>query len=169
MKSVVLVIILFSIGCKGHKTADLNAQHAASIGTMHIVLEGKEYNFDQVSKLNSTAAFKEGIIEFYLTKDGAPVSVNFNLHNTDVLEKESTIYIIPDANNGTAMVDLSFFNAKREGKQMNKRIVFRKGEINIVQISTSRLEMSFKGEGGPMMDRALSFPISGTIDITLSQ
>ena len=55
----------------------------------------------------------------------------------------------------------NFFNNERDVKSMNKRIIFRKGILNITKITEHQLQMTFEGEGSGMLEYGKNFPISG--------
>ena len=81
------------------------------------------------------------------------------------MEQGAVNFQLPDANKGGVVVDLNFFNRDRPGRRMGKRILFDEGTIDIEEVSTTSLRMSFKGSGHPLMDDDTRFPIEGSVTV----
>jgi hypothetical protein len=129
-----------------------------------ITMEGATHELHDLNWTNSTVTLEGDEIRFYLTEDDNPVSLNFNLANTAILQAGSGSYRLPEANQGEATVDLNFFNRNREGKRMHRRIVFNEGTIEIAELTSNSLRMTFEGAGHPLMADE-TFPIAGSVNV----
>ena len=140
--------------------------YAADEATPMVVvsMEGATHELGTLDWKVSSVTQLEDEIRFYLTQEGNPLSLNFNLSGTDILEQGSAVYQLPEANHGTAAIDLNFFNQDREGKRMKRRILFNEGTITIEELTPRSLRMTFKGAGNPLMDTE-KFPIEGSVDV----
>lgn len=149
-------------------TAPVEATQKNSSAAVQIVLDGKHYEIAQDKLRKDMVTFESDKIQFILWNEDYPVRLNFNLHKTDILEKGSAVYKIPEATSLSTgvMVDLNFYDKQREGKITNKRVVFKKGEIQITQLTKNKLEMSFSGEGNGLLETTPNFPISGKVNVT---
>jgi len=163
-----LSFIILILACKDKKSnSDVNniKQEITSNTAVQVNLEGKLHTIEQDNLSPEIVIYKDDIILFNFWQDGNPVRVNFNLES-EILEKGSGEYNIPEDNSPKIKADLNFFNQDRKvDSKFNKRIVFRKGKIVIKQITKNKLEMSFEGEGSGMRERDKNFPISGKINI----
>ena len=158
MKTLLTVLLVLS--CAGS-----TAQANDPVTPMVVVsMEGVTHELTTLNWEHSTVTLLDNEIRFYLTQDDHPVSLNFNLSGTDILETGSTVYELPEANQGSAAIDLNFFNKNRESSRMKRRIVFNKGTIAIEELTPTSLRMTFKGAGNPLTDSA-KFPIEGSVDV----
>ncbi|RAI90189.1 hypothetical protein [Algoriphagus yeomjeoni] len=132
-----------------------------------LTMEGETYTLEQ-KDLNpqTNLDFDNDDLKFAIYTNEGRVSVNFNLTKTGILGKGPVFYSIPEANQESVKVDLNFFNQDRESSRMNKRIIFRKGEIQIEKLTKNQLVFTFKGEGSGMTERGDLFPIEGSINMT---
>ena len=138
-----------------------NSDHGVTL-----TMEGQTYTMEQKDiNPQTTVNFEDDDLKFVFYTNESTVSINLNLTETDILNLGSAAYAIPEVNLGKVKVDLNFFNQERQSSRTNKRIVFRKGEIQIEKITKNELVLTFKGEGSGMMDRENSFPIEGSINI----
>ena len=128
-------------------------------------MEGNTHTIKQDELMPIQLNFESDSLLYSLYTKDHPVQINFNLFNTQALQKGTVDYTIPEANAGQVKVDLSFFNNELEAKRINKRIVFRDGDIHIEEITAHSLKMSFEGKASGMLDRENSFPVSGSINI----
>ncbi|GAA4809661.1 hypothetical protein GCM10023330_15740 [Litoribaculum gwangyangense] len=142
-----------------------NATIEKSNAAVTLTMEGETFTMQQ-QDLNPQPPlnFDGDNIQFNFYTNESIVSIDFNLTNTEIIKKGKASYTIPDANLESVKVDLSFFNKNRDASRINKRVVFKKGEITIEKCTKTELKMSFKGEGSGMTERNLSFPISGSIN-----
>jgi hypothetical protein len=129
-----------------------------------IKMEGATHELHDIDWTVSSVTMEGEEIRYYLTEDDNPVSLNLNLANTGILETGSATYQLPEANHGEATIDLNFFNRDREGKRMQRRIVFNEGTIEIHELTANSLRMTFAGSGHPLMADE-TFPIEGSVDV----
>jgi hypothetical protein len=129
-------------------------------------MENQTHTLDQKDINPVGVTFKNDTLQFVFYTNDAPFKLNLNLNNTDIINKGSATYTIPEANAEHTTVDLNFYNAKREGKSANRRIVFRKGTIHIKKLTKNTLQMTFDGVGGGMLDFDNNFPITGQVNVT---
>ncbi len=163
----IITILLFA--CKekqNEKTANLKESSSNRSVAIQVTMEGKTHSILQKNIVPKDVRFESDTLQFLFYAEDNPFQLNLNLTSTDITNKGSAIYAIPEANATNSSVDLNFFNGERRGKKMNRRIVFRKGTINIQKLTKNKLEMTFKGEGGGMMDRKNSFPVSGKVNVS---
>jgi hypothetical protein len=178
MKLLIAFCILLNISscneAKNENTTTTNESPSVtdkpknSSAAVQIILDGKLYEIKNDELRKDMVTFVSDTIQFVLWNEDYPVRLNFNLHNTGILEKGAAIYTIPVAYSLSSgvIVDLNFYDKQREGKARNKRVVFKKGEIQITQLTKNKLEMSFAGEGNGLMETTPDFPISGKVNIT---
>ncbi|MFC5625858.1 hypothetical protein [Algoriphagus winogradskyi] len=132
-----------------------------------LTMEGETHTLEQKDLNPQTDLdFENDDLKFAIYTNEGRVSVNFNLTKTGILGKGPVVYSIPEANQKEIKVDLNFFNQDRESSRMNKRIIFRKGEIQIEKLTKNQLVFTFKGEGSGMTERGDSFPIEGSVNMT---
>jgi len=162
--TVALVILMCS--CKEKSQNELAIGKLNNGFAVEVKMEGNNFGIDQknLEPIKKTL-FKEDSVQLIFWEDGNPLKINFNLFNTDILTKGSATYTIPDVNAEKQKVDLNFFNEDRDVKRTNKRIIFRKGIIEIKKISNNTLQMTFEGEGSGMMEYGKNFPISGKVNV----
>jgi len=134
---------------------------------VEVTMENEHFTIEQ-NNLEPTlkTIFTNDSIQLSFWEDGNPIKLNFNLFNTNILEKGSVAYIIPEVNADQQMVDLNFYNKDRDVKRTNKRIIFRKGTINIAKLTNHALQMTFEGEGSGILEYGKNFPISGKVNVT---
>lgn len=132
---------------------------------IQVQMEGKTHTILQRDLNPNRITFENDSLQFVFYTNEHPFKVNFNLNNTDIINKGTASYNIPEANALKTKVDLSFFNNAREVKSMNKRIIFRKGTISISKLSNRQLQMTFEGEGSGVMEYGKNFPISGKVNV----
>lgn len=83
--------------------------HGDGQGTAVVEMEGHSHVLDPLNWRNSTTTFDGDDVRFYLTADGQPVSINFNLSNTGILSRGSAVFTLPDFNqSGSGTIELSF-------------------------------------------------------------
>eukprot|EP01093_Parvamoeba_rugata_P001869 TRINITY_DN12354_c0_g1_i1.p1 TRINITY_DN12354_c0_g1~~TRINITY_DN12354_c0_g1_i1.p1 ORF type:complete len:176 (+),score=25.81 TRINITY_DN12354_c0_g1_i1:280-807(+) len=134
---------------------------------IQVTIEDKSFEIKQNQLIPQIQTkFQNDSILLVFRDNDNPLQINFNLFHTDILQKGSATYNIPNVNSEKQTVDLNLFNKDRDVKQMNKRIIFRKGTINISKITPKGLRMTFEGEGSGMMEYGRNFPISGNINVT---
>jgi len=156
--------LLFS--CKNAEKKEVAASTGELSGNfaVEVSMENKVFHIEQEDLLPVKRTFANDSILLLFRADGNPFQLNLNLTHTNILDDQSAEYSIPDANAGKIKVDLNFFNADRDVKRTNKRIVFKKGTISIKKLTANKLEMTFTGEGSGMIERDGNFPISGKIN-----
>ncbi|RPD96625.1 hypothetical protein EGM88_09690 [Aureibaculum marinum] len=167
--SFTLFILVLLFSCKekhNEKTSNINKSSINSDVAIQVTMEGKTHSILQKNIVPTNVQFKSDTLQFLFYAEENPFQLNLNLTSTDIVDKGKAIYTIPEINTPRIKVDLNFFNGEREGKKMNRRIIFRKGTINIKELTKNKLEMTFEGEGGGMMDRKNSFPISGKVNVS---
>lgn len=166
----ILSLTLLILSCKQEKNkteaALLTQSTQNTEAAIELTMEGKTYTMQQNDLAPIQLNIPKDSLMYSLYTNDSPVSINFNLTNTGVLKEGSRTYQIPEANSGPVLVDLSLFDKDREVSRMNKRIIFRKGTIDIKKITAHALHMTFEGEGSGMMEHTKSFPITGLINIT---
>lgn len=145
--------------------AGYSAKPSDYSGSVSITMEGKTYVLKDLDWRACKASFENGEIQYLFRMDGSPVSLNLNFPTQAILEKSSATFQIPEANSPKTVIDLNFYNSERESSRMNKRIIFRKGTIQIDKLTKNSLKMSFEGEGGGMLESKKSFPITGEISV----
>ncbi|MCB0494213.1 MAG: hypothetical protein KDC93_17540 [Cyclobacteriaceae bacterium] len=164
--SLFFIVLLFS--CSGSKSGgeETATQQDATNAEMKVSLDGTLYVTERVDWQSSHANDVDDQIQFLLWNSEDPVQLNLNI-NKQVIAKGPATYTIPDDNQPNILIDLNFFNAESKAeKRMNKRVLFRKGTIEFIQISDHALQMKFEGEGSGMMERDVSFPIFGEVNVT---
>lgn len=170
MKYLVILFCIFNfISCKdSHQQPSALVLSEANVAKAAIILtmEGKTYTMEQKDLVPQKLKFETDSLLYAFYTNDSPVSLNFNLFNTGILENGNVVYTIPEANSGKVKVDLNFFDKKRDASRINKRIIFRKGSIHIKQLTKNSLQMDFKGEGSGMTERSATFPISGSINVS---
>ena len=131
-------------------------------------MEGETYSLSKINKEQSKFEFTEDKIKFTLYDSEFPIQINITLTEGDILNgrKTSVTYSLPEANQPAILVDLNFFNKTRESSRINKRILFRKGEIVIEEITQNSLKMQFNGEGSGLRENNISFPIKGFLNVS---
>jgi hypothetical protein len=115
----------------------LNSINNNTSGVFEITMEGETYSLSHLNKEQSKFEFDENKIKFTWFDSEFPIQINITLTEDAVVkgEKTSVTYSLPDANQPAILVDLNFFNKTRESSRINKRILFRKGEIVIEEIT----------------------------------
>lgn len=131
-----------------------------------VKMEGETHYLKQENIFPQKINFNKDSLMYYFHTKNSNLQVNLNLTNTNILQNNSATYTIPDANKSQIKVDLSFYNKDRDASRINKRIVFRKGKINIKKLTKNNLILTFEGEGSGMIERKKNFPINGSIKIT---
>ena len=166
---IAIICFVFVINSKNKQenTTQLvnNSIEKTSNAAVVIHMEGKTHTIQQANLQPITIDFKNNELQFVIWEDGNPVQTNINLSDIVLKEKGTAIYNIPEANSPAIKIDLNFYDQNRNVSRMNKRIVFRKGTINIKALTEHSLIMTFDGEGGGMMKSKESFPIKGSINI----
>lgn len=161
------MLFLLFLSCKespkekdtlGNSVASEISQSSAAIT---VSMEGTTHMLPQKELNPVTTTFETDTLQFVFYTNDNPLQINLNLTNTNILEKGAATYTIPDVNHQKVKVDLNFFNNNRDVKRMNKRIIFRKGIIDITKITENELQMTFEGEGSGMMESGQNFPIRG--------
>ena len=158
-----LIILVLLCSCKekqNEKTANLTGSITDKNVAIQVTMEGKTHSILQKNILTKAVNFEYDTLQFLFQAEDNPFQLNLNLANTDIINKGNATYLLPEADSGNVIIDLNFFNGKREGRKIDRRIVFRKGTINIATLTKNKLQISFEGEGRPMMDFKNSFPIS---------
>jgi len=158
--------LLFS--CKNaekKEVADSTGELTGNIA-VEVSMENQVFHIEQENLLPVKRTFAKDTILLLFRADENPFQLNLNLTNTNILDKQKAEYKVPDVNSGNIKVDLNFFNADRDVKRTNKRIVFKKGTIIIKKLTENNLEMTFTGEGNGMTERGGNFPISGKINVS---
>ncbi|WP_347374484.1 hypothetical protein [Aequorivita sp. Q41] len=162
------LVLLLLISCNENQKKEVaTLSESTSNYAVELTMEGevfriKQENLEPIKK----TVFKKDSILLLFWEDGNPIKLNFNLTHTNILETGVATYTIPEVNSPKIKVDLNFYNAARDVKTMNKRIIFRKGTIAIKKLTASELQMTFEGEGSGMMERGDSFPISGKVNVS---
>lgn len=171
--SFTCILTVLFISCKENpKDTDSLLDASANQLTINeyvieVSMEGTVFQIKQQHlEPNSKSIFKKDSIFLEFWEAGNPLKLNLNLTNSSILETGTATYKIPDANAPKIKVHLNFYNADRDTKSMNKRIIFRKGIIEIKKLTNNELQMTFDGEGSGMMEYGKNFPISGKVDVT---
>lgn len=165
--SILMVGTLF-FSCKNGQKKEVAASTGKLTGNIvvEVSMENQVFHIEQENLLPVKRTFTKDSILLLFRADENPFQLNLNLTNTNILDAQSAEYSIPDVNAGKIKVDLNFFNADRDVKRTNKRIVFKKGTIKIKKLTENNLEMTFTGEGSGMTERGGDFPISGKINVS---
>ena len=168
---IAVLSILFLSACTGKSKSNTNRMDVENEISktelqnekfaVMVEMEGKTFTLHQKELVNNILTIKNDTLQFVFYTNENPFQLNLNLNNTDILKQGSATYTIPDINQPKIKVDLSFFNNERDVKSMNKRIIFRKGTLNITKITEHQLQMTFEGEGSGMLEYGKNFPISG--------
>jgi hypothetical protein len=162
---LLLTLLLFSCNENSSKSASTSIVKDNSNAAVAVTMEGMTHTL-LLKELNPVkTTFVNDTLQFLFYTNENPFKLNFNLHNTDIIQKGSATYTIPDVNARKVKVDLNFFNSDRNVKRTNKRIIFRKGTIRITKITEHELHMTFEGEGSGMLEYGKNFPISGKVNI----
>jgi hypothetical protein len=170
MRTTLLLLCFLGILCCKNKSQD-NATAKASVSktvsdaAVFVEMEGDIYTMQQKDLNPLTLNFEENNLNFSLYTNESVVQVNFLLKDVDILNEGFKTYAIPEDNVIDIKADLSFYNKNRNASRLNKRVVFRKGTIQIKEITNHKLVMIFKGEASGVTDSKNSFPISGSIHI----
>lgn len=169
MKTLKLLLLIPILLCCENTTKNSNRVSAGltvtKMAAIVLEMEGNTHSIQQEELMPIQLNFESDSLLYSLYTKDYPVQINFNLFNTQALQKGTVDYTIPEANAGQVKVDLSFFNNEREAKRINKRVVFRDGTIHIEEITAHSLKMSFAGKASGMLDRENSFPVYGSINI----
>ena len=170
LKSMLPYILLILVcSCKerqDEKTANINGIISGKDVAIQVTMEGKTHSILQKNILAKEVTFDNDTLQFLFRAEGNPFQLNLNLTNTDIINKGNATYVLPEADTHKVTIDLNFFNAKREGAKIDRRIVFRTGTINIEELTKNKMQMTFEGEGWPLLNRKNRFPISGKINVT---
>ncbi|MBV6642724.1 MAG: hypothetical protein KI791_18545 [Cyclobacteriaceae bacterium] len=136
-------------------------------GKVTVSMEGKDHVMSDLPANESNVKIDGSKYQFLFRHgEASSVQINLNLTDPDLMSAGAKTYQIPDSNNPNILVDLNFFDTKRESSRMNKRIIFRKGTITIESFTKDKLVMKFDGEGSGMMERDGNFKISGTVNVS---
>lgn len=166
----VFMAVALLVSCKNIEKKDVTGLSDKPTGThaVEVTMENQVFHIRQENLLSVKSTFTKDSILLLFRADKNPFQLNLNLTHTDILNMQKATFIIPDTNAGKIKVDLNFFNADRDVSRINKRVVFKKGTIEIKKLTESKLEMIFTGEGSGMTERGGNFPISGQINATLN-
>lgn len=167
MKSIIHFFLITLLCCcqDSNQKNLVHLKASADKQAVVVQMEGKVLGISKTGLEPGLVTMANDSIQYKLWQDGNPLQLHFNLFNTSVLGQDSASYSIPDVNAKNVKVDLNFFDADRNVKSLNKRIIFRKGTISITQLSDSQLRMTFDGEGSGIMEYGKNFPISGEVNI----
>ena len=142
LKHITTILFIASFFAACGNDAKQTEQDVASSTTkltgtyaVEVTMENQTHTLDQKDINPVGVTFKNDTLQFVFYTNDAPFKLNLNLNNTDIINKGSATYTIPEANAEHTTVDLNFYNAKREGKSANRRIVFRKGTIHIKKLT----------------------------------
>ncbi len=165
-----LGILLISTACNNtQKQKDtVSVNKLTDNYAVEVAMENQVFRIQQKELLPVKTRVTKDSILLLFRADKNPFQLNLNLIHTDILSKQKTTYSIPEANASKTKVDLNFFNRDRDVSRINKRIVFKKGTVEIKKLTRNKLEMTFKGEGSGITERGGNFPISGKINVTLT-
>ena len=169
MKKIVLFIVpVLFVACKKEQATKSVVQDTLGLRTkkssVTLIIDGKTYVYDHIdwkkSKIKKEEDLRLRILQAHLPR------VEFKFPEIQkALSNGEGNFTVPDLDRGLKQLQLKFFDETRVVKnKLNKYIVFRKGEIQ-AKLSGNNFTMSFTGEGGPMADKTITFPISGTINI----
>lgn len=166
--SIIILLLLFA--CKDKPKKDLaynfNTPNTLSIEKGVVINMGKDkYVMPQEQLIPFSVKIESDSLSYTLRSNESDVSLSLNLINTGIVKKKRHSYSIPEDTRKSFVVGLSFFNKNKNVSRLNKRIVFRKGIINIEELTKNTLIMTFDGEGSGMRDIKNSFPISGSVNI----
>ena len=125
--------------CKNDQKKEVAASTGELSGNfaVEVTMENKVFHIEQEDLLPVKRTFANDSILLLFRADGNPFQLNLNLTHTNILDDQSAEYSIPDANAGKIKVDLNFFNADRDVKRTNKRIVFKKGIITVKKLTAN--------------------------------
>lgn len=171
LKPIVAVIILLLLGSCKEKQSDSNADLIGTILdkdiAIQVTMEGKTHTILQKDVQWKAVDFEKDTLELMFRAKDNPFELNLNTYSKDVVNNENATYSLSGKDNYKSAIGLNFLNAEREGRKIDRRIVFNKGTITIKNLSKNQLQMTFEGEAGPMMDfkNKNSFPVSGKVDI----
>lgn len=158
-------LVLFSCNDNVQKQDELGSKVIRSDNyAIEVEMDNQVFRIQQEDLLAQKTTFTSDSIMFLFREENNPFQLNLNFTQTDIQDNYHSKYIIPDANIAKTTVDLNFFNADRDVSRLNKRIIFRKGIIEVHKLTDNKLEVSFEGEGSGIMENDSSFPISGIIN-----
>ena len=168
----IIFIFILALTCQskassGNKMiSNLINKNTSSV--FEITMEGETYSLSKINKEQSKFEFDEDKIKFTMFDSEFPIEINITITEDAVIkgEKTSVTYSLPDANQPAILVDLNFFNKTRESSRINKRILFRKGDIVIEEITKNSLKIQFNGEGSGLRENNTNFPIKGFLNVS---
>lgn len=136
-------------------------------GSMSFVLDDQTYIYNDINWKKSRVNIEEDL-RLRLLQDDLP-NFEFKLPEIEsALVNGERTFSIPDMDRGLKQIQIKFFDEQRkEENKLNKHIVFRAGEVQLKLSKSGNLQIHFEGEGGPMMNREVIFPISGTVKIEI--
>lgn len=173
MKRILIGLALLASGCGSEVTtagdeaaaAEAGAQPGGGAGEVVVEMEGKVLIIPAVDWQVSTVEDIDGERRYLLTAQDMPLTLNLNVKLDAIPTSFPAAFTFPDVNNPNIKADLNFFNQDRDSKQMQKRIIFSKGTINIRAMSENALDISFDGSGHPLT-RSDMFPIKGSAKVS---
>ena len=171
MKQLLIILgFTLMLGCKETPkdtlAANTNSATAITLDEGVIInMDGKTYVLPQDELFPVNVKTQSDSLNYALRTNKSDVSLNLNLINTGIIKKKSHAFKIPEDIKKSFLIGLSFFNKSKDVSRLNKRIVFRKGTIDIKEVTESTLKVIFEGEGSGMRDIKNSFPISGSVNI----
>lgn len=173
MKRILIGLALLASGCgspqtvTGDDAAAINpeAQPSSGAGEVVVEMEGEVLIIPAVDWLVSKVEDVDGERRYLLAAQDLPLTLNLNVKLDAIPTSFPAVFTFPDDNNPNIKIDLNFFNQGRDSKQMQKRIVFSKGTIEIRAMSENALDISFEGSGHPLT-RSDMFPIAGSANVS---
>lgn len=179
----ILLTIFLLIGCKEQKKQDnAVAENKTGIkqetlqGTMQLTLNGQTYVYDDIDRGKSRVKYDGEDVSLSLRQERFPI-VKFRFPNIHKSLAEFSEFKIPDVMRGLktgkysgyhSPITLNFMvYSEKEGKNLEVTTL-RKGTLR-ANFDNDRLHVEFEGEGGPALDSATLYPITGTIDIKMKK
>ncbi|MCB2077222.1 MAG: hypothetical protein KDE55_05930 [Novosphingobium sp.] len=175
MKRLAVLALLALTGC-GESGSDGSSEPVASAqaegsapgdaqGEVSVTMEGQTLVVPKVDWQVSTVEEVDGERRYMLMAQDKPLTLNLNVRLDAIPAALPATFTLPDANNPEVTIDLNFFNQDRDSKRMQKRIIFSQGTIDVRAMGADTLEISFEGQGHPLM-KSDSFPIQGTVSVS---
>ena len=136
-------------------------------GSMSFILDSQTYNYNNINWKKSRVKLEEDLRLRLLQGDLPNFEFKFPEIESALNNGEGT-FSIPDMDRGLKQIQIKFFDEQRQVEnKLNKHLVLRTGEVQVKLSKEGKLELRFEGEGGPMSDREVTFPISGTLNIEI--
>lgn len=174
------LVLLLLMSCnespKKEKTTNQPNIVTADKGAMQLTLDGKTYVYDDIDWDKSRVKYDGEDVRLALRQDRLP-RVNFWFPDVHESLEQQNEFKIPDVLRGgksggyfNSPITLSFqVYQKPEDHYPKGSVAFDKGQLTS-SFENGRLKVAFEGEGSTVFqDEKAHFPVSGTMDIKISQ